>query len=114
MLQTQVEVAAKVEELARVQAYLPLLSSRQISYLGVMPEVLQPILSKILRLRITLNLRFVMIEGIFKFMCSLFTQDVLPFITFIGTSLQVLPSLWSADFLQNWRQEIPQIIAQNS
>ena len=32
----------------------------------------------------------------------------------IGTSLQVLPSLWSADFLQNWRQEIPQIIAQNS
>ena len=32
----------------------------------------------------------------------------------IDTSLQVLPSLWSADFLQNWRQEIPQIIAQNS
>ena len=32
----------------------------------------------------------------------------------IGTSLQVLPSFWSADFLQNWRQEIPQIIAQNS
>ena len=32
----------------------------------------------------------------------------------LGTSLQVLPSLWSAEFLQNWRQEIPQIIAQNS
>ena len=32
----------------------------------------------------------------------------------IGTSLQVLPSLWSADFFQNWQQEIPQIIAQNS
>ena len=32
----------------------------------------------------------------------------------LGTSLQVLPSLWSADFLQKWRQEIPQIIAQNS
>ena len=32
----------------------------------------------------------------------------------IGTSLQMMPSLWAADFLQNWRQEILQIMAKNS
>ena len=28
----------------------------------------------------------------------------------IGTLQLVMPSLWSADMLQNWKQEIPQII----